>query len=427
MKLLPPAPWVVVTVVWLSGVVSAQNHSKNAADVNSVVTLLDLVLDADEETARRCLAILTKSLQSGELETQRVAALREQLSDRLGAIIDDEQHPLRFDAALLTTGWKDANGTRIARGTFTSATAPLERRIAALQALIATGDAAILKDATAVLADRERGTTEFRGQLLAALGRLDQPEVAAAVLANFDQLEPELKPRAIELLTQRPVWSRELLVAVSDKKLEKDALNLNQLRRIASFKDDALQKQFREVYGAVREGRDPQREQLVSRMRDFLKESPGDPHKGQAVFKKLCAQCHKIHGEGADVGPDITLNGRNNWEQLLSNVFDPSLVVGPGYQARQLVTTDGRVLTGLAAEESEQRVVLKVQGGKIETIPRDQIDAYKVSELSMMPEDLEKQLTSLEIADLMSFLALDKPPDDPAAKYLPGAPVPKKE
>jgi hypothetical protein len=44
-----------------------------------------------------------------------------------------------------------------------------------------------------------------------------------------------------------------------------------------------------------------------------------------------------------------------------------------------------------------------------------------------MPEDLEKQLTPQEIADLMSFLALDKPPGDPAAEYLPGAPVPKKE
>lgn len=407
---------------------TAENaDTKPAADVDSVVTLLDLVLDADDETARRCLAILTKSLQSGELETQRVAALREQLAGRLGAIIDDQQHPLRLDAALLTTAWKDAEGTRITREAFTSGTAPPEKRIAALQALVAAGVASILKDATAVLADRERGTTEFRGQLLAALGRLDQPEVAAAVLANFDKLELELKPRAVELLTQRPVWSHELLVAVAGKKLEKDALNLNQLRRIASFQDESLQQRLREVYGAIREGRDPQREQFVNRMRDFLQNTPGDPHRGQAVFKRLCAQCHKIHGEGADVGPDITLNGRNNWEQLLSNVFDPSLVVGPGYQARQLVTDDGRVLTGLAVEENEQRVVLKVQGGKSETIPRDQIEAYKVSELSMMPEDLEKQLTPQEIADLMSFLALDKPPGDPAAKYLPGAPVPKKE
>ena len=70
----------------------------------------------------------------------------------------------------------------------------------------------------------------------------------------------------------------------------------------------------------------------------------------------------------------------------------------------------------------DQRVVLKVQCGKLETIPRDQIEVYKVSELSMMPEQLEKQITPQELADLFSYLALDKPPSDPQAKYLPGYP-----
>ena len=36
-----------------------------------------------------------------------------------------------------------------------------------------------------------------------------------------------------------------------------------------------------------------------------------------------------------------------------------------------------------------------------------------------MPEDVEKQLTPQEIADLFAFLCLDKPPADPAAKPLP--------
>lgn len=261
--------------------------------------------------------------------------------------------------------------------------------------------------------------------MLASLGRLESPDVATFVLAKLDAFEPELRPRALELLSQRPEWSAPLLAAIADKRLSKDVLNLNQLRRMASFSDPQLKEQFTAIYGTLREGRDPDRELLVRKMKNYLEAVPGDPHKGAAAFKKVCAQCHKIYGEGADVGPDITHNGRNNWDQLVSNVFDPSLVIGAGYQARQLLTSDGRVLTGLPVEESDQRVVLKVQGGKIETIARDDIDDYKVSEISMMPEELEKQLTKQEIADLMSFLALDKPPSDPAAKYLPGAPVPK--
>ena len=105
-------------------------------------------------------------------------------------------------------------------------------------------------------------------------------------------------------------------------------------------------------------------------MRNVLRNNPGDPHAGAAVFKNLCAQCHKIYGEGQEVGPDITLNGRASFEQLLSNVLDPSLVIGEAYQATTVATTDGRVLTGLRVEDTPQRVVLKIQGGKVETIPR---------------------------------------------------------
>jgi putative heme-binding domain-containing protein len=106
----------------------------------------------------------------------------------------------------------------------------------------------------------------------------------------------------------------------------------------------------------------------------------------------------------------------------VSNVLDPSLVIGNVYQARIVATVDGRVLTGLPVEETDERVVLKVQGGTLETIPRDEIEEFKVSEVSMMPEQLEKQLTPQEMADLFAFLALDKPPSDPTAKVLPGAP-----
>jgi hypothetical protein len=40
----------------------------------------------------------------------------------------------------------------------------------------------------------------------------------------------------------------------------------------------------------------------------------------------------------------------------------------------------------------------------------------------MRPEGLEAALDKKDLADLFAFLALDKPPDDPQAKLIPGAP-----
>ena len=147
----------------------------------------------------------------------------------------------------------------------------------------------------------------------------------------------------------------------------------------------------------------------------------GDPHRGQTVFRNLCAQCHTIHGEGGKVGPDITADGRASFEQLLSNVFDPSLVIGPAYQVTTVVTKDGRNLTGLIAEDNEQRVVVRMPGEGEEAVPRNRVKYTRVSKLSMMPEGIEASLDKKDLADLFAFLALDKPPTDPTARLIPGA------
>jgi putative heme-binding domain-containing protein len=279
-----------------------------------------------------------------------------------------------------------------------------------------------MRIAAAALADAKGNSAGFRGLVLGALGRLDGPEVAALVLEAYPKMEPDLQPRAVELLTQRPAWGKKLLDAIADKTVPADALSVNHVRKLLASKDAELIKKVKEKWGTLREDRNPEREKIVGQMRDLLGKTKGDAVAGKAVFTKLCAQCHKIYGEGQDVGPDITSNGRATYDQLVSNVFDPSLVIGAAYQATLVETKQGRTLTGLLVEDSDKRVVLKIQGGKTEVIAKDDVDAMQTSKLSLMPEDVEKQLKPQEIADLFAFLCLDKPPGDPTARRIPGAP-----
>ena len=155
-------------------------------------------------------------------------------------------------------------------------------------------------------------------------------------------------------------------------------------------------------------------------MEATLKDAHGDPVAGAVVFKNVCGQCHKIYGEGQEVGPEITLNGRGSYEQLLSNVFDPSLVIGPAYQATTVATTDGRVLTGLRRRGQPAAGRPQAPGGKLETIARSAVEESKVSPLSLMPEGLESQISPKELADLFAFITLDKPPDRPDGPPDPG-------
>lgn len=391
-------------------------------DIDTVASLLELLLDADPDSARETLATLSEKVQTGEVDRKQVAALQARLGESLGKIVAQRDHPLAFDAALLAALWKDQGALTIVRQVVASPAESSERRAQGIAALVAARDEKALSLAADVLAGK-KNPLALRTTVLAALGRSDAAEVGKVVLGGYPRYEPELQPKAIELLTQRVAWSKALLEAIGAGKIPASALNANHVARLQASPDAELKELVAAKWGTIRTERNPQREQVVAEMREFLSKQRGNAEQGAAVFQKVCGQCHKIHGQGQDVGPDITANGRASYEQLLSNVFDPSLVIGAAYQARQVVTDEGRVLTGLVTEENEQRVVLKIQGGKVETIARDEIEEMTVSPLSLMPEGLEKQISPEELADLFAYLVLDRPPSDPEAKYLPGTPV----
>jgi putative membrane-bound dehydrogenase-like protein len=397
---------------------------RRSIDPKMVVDLfLTVAQEEDNGTAKHCLASLSAKVQTGEMAGDKLDSFRTLLLPHLQKLMGgNADNPLVFDAALLAASLKDQTGTQFIRKSMAAPNQAEPARLKAIEALIAAKDDAVLDSAAADLVDSQGRSQQFRGQLLAVLGRSEDSKIAQITLTAYPKMEPELQPRAIELLTQRPTWSKQLLQAVAQQKIPASALNVNHVRKLLASKDADIIKRVKEQWGTLREDRNPEREKVVVDMKKFLNETRGDAEKGVVVFKNLCAQCHKIHGEGQDVGPDITSNGRATFDQLLSNVFDPSLVIGAGYQAVTVSTVKGRSLTGLLVEDTPQRVVLKMQGGKVETIARREVDEVTVSKVSLMPEGIEKQLKPQEIADLFAFLVLDKPPSDPTARKIPGAP-----
>jgi putative heme-binding domain-containing protein len=378
---------------------------------------------ATHPAARQVLALLAARVQNGEIQGETLNELRKQFAPILSRLlVEKPAGPLRLDAAMLTVSLGESAGRDIVGAALTAKDLPESERQRALDALVAAHDSSVLDAASGILADVKGQPLSLRGRVLEALGKLDEPRVASVVLNDYPEMEPDLRPRAIELLTQRGAWGRQLVRAVLDKKVPAGAVNVNQVRKLQGIKDAELARQVRAIWGTVREGRNPEREKVVADMRNFLRARRGDARKGAVVFKTLCAQCHKIYGEGQEVGPDLTSNGRASFDQLLSNVFDPSLVIGASYQATTVETKQGRTLTGLLVENGPQRVVLKTQGGKLEIVPRGEIEEVSVSTVSLMPEGIEKQLKPEEIADLFAFLTLDRPPGESGAKPIPGTP-----
>jgi putative heme-binding domain-containing protein len=422
---LAGAPGLVALAPRVVGRVVVKGQATPPPVATLVETLQGVGTPEAAGSAVEALGVLTAKVQAGEVSPNALDSLQGQFQPGLPRSLAADAPPrLRLASALLAATWGEPAAIDLVRSLVNDAKTDEPTRLTALGSLIAARDGQVFDLVKQVLSRRGEPVS-FRGQILSALSRLPDNRVGAMVVQLYPELEPELRPRAVELLTQRAGWGQMLLNALDQGVIPQGEINLNQVRRLQAIKDPDIAKQVRVRWGIVREGRKPERDKVIRRIREALRESPGDPKAGAAVFKKICAQCHKIYGEGQDVGPDITLNGRGSFDQLLSNVLDPNLVIGAAYQGTTVATADGRVLTGLVAERSAERIVLKTQGGKLETVAADQVEDVKVSEISLMPEDLETQMSPAELADLFAYLGLDRPPDDPKAKPIPGAPAPR--
>jgi putative heme-binding domain-containing protein len=89
---------------------------------------------------------------------------------------------------------------------------------------------------------------------------------------------------------------------------------------------------------------------------------------------------------------------------MLSNVLDPSALIGKDYQAHVVTTRDGRVLTGIIRAEDRDSITV-LSANDMVTIPKSELEERRPSDQSMMPEDLWTPLSEQEVRSLVRYLA----------------------
>ena len=128
------------------------------------------------------------------------------------------------------------------------------------------------------------------------------------------------------------------------------------------------------------------------------------PGRGRTIYKKTCGACHKLYNDGGDVGPNLTGSNRANLDYILLNLLDPSYDVADGYKMVTIATANGRLISGIIAEEDTQKLVLKTAEQPRVVIAKDDIDARKTSPLSLMPDGQLLKMSDQEVLDLIKYL-----------------------
>src|SRR5262249_14901943 len=180
--------------------------------------------------------------------------------------------------------------------------------------------------------------------------------------------------------------------------------SLEQVRHVLLHKDPKLNARVEKLWGQVRPATSREKQGRILAVSQVLAKGPGDPARGKLLAAKTCLVCHQLFGEGAAIGPDLTAVDRKNLEVLLPNVIDPSAVIREGYQQYVVATADGRVLSGLLAENTADRVTVLDAKGVRMALPKGEVESVTRAETSLMPEGLLDALSDQELRDLFAYL-----------------------
>ncbi|MEZ6130847.1 MAG: HEAT repeat domain-containing protein [Planctomycetaceae bacterium] len=150
-------------------------------------------------------------------------------------------------------------------------------------------------------------------------------------------------------------------------------------------------------------------EQQTAHLESLLADlKPGDARRGHEIFNSKVAKCITCHARGYNggrLGPDLTNIGKvRNTRDLLEAIIYPSASLVRGYEPVTVVRTSGLTESGIIRSEDRDNIVLAIDADKVRNIPRSEIEEIQPASVSLMPQGMDKVLTTQDLADLIAFL-----------------------
>ncbi|MFO0808166.1 MAG: PVC-type heme-binding CxxCH protein [Gemmataceae bacterium] len=245
----------------------------------------------------------------------------------------------------------------------------------------------------------------LRGRALRALAN-DRNLRPTDILPHFATFTDSEKSDAIATLATRPYLAAALLDAVESGAIPRKDVSSFTVRQLGKLKDAKLAERVKRVWGEAR----PASQAKAKLMAEYKNEltpdvlAKADLARGKALFTHHCSSCHKLHGEGGAIGPELTGSQRANLDYVLENTLDPSAVVAKEYQVTDVLTKAGRLVSGIVVAETERAVTLQTPTERV-VVTLGEIDTREQSKVSMMPEGILEKLTRDERRDLVAYLA----------------------
>jgi putative heme-binding domain-containing protein len=251
-----------------------------------------------------------------------------------------------------------------------------------------------------------RGTEPLplRQRAAELLGGQATPEARAALIRLLPEVPDPVGVAISRALTTGNEGARQLLDAVAAGKGSSRLIqDIIVGERIKGYNDPALTGKFEGLLADL-PSEDDRVKQLVAARRDSFGKAQVSAERGKGVFAKICANCHRVGGEGAKIGPDLDGIGNRGAERLLEDVLVPSRNVDQAFHVTVLELSNGKTASGLFARKDGKSLVLINDQGKEFTVLEDDVAERKTQRISPMPANIAEQLADQDFHDLISFL-----------------------
>ncbi|MCI0349875.1 MAG: c-type cytochrome, partial [Acidobacteriales bacterium] len=260
-------------------------------------------------------------------------------------------------------------------------------------------DSSILPETAQLLGSSSPAAVQKR--LVLALGETADAAIGPILAGALSKLQGELKETAFAQLIKRADWANALVDELKKGSVSLAVLGPGNVFRFRTHSDKSVAEKAGAVIDELRGPEVKEKQALIAKLEPSVAKA-GNLENGKQVFAQNCGVCHKINGDGREVGPDLTGMGVHGVHELLTHILDPNRFVEENYMATSIETKDDEVLDGIVVRENRSGVVLRNNLTDTEVKTSD-IKSRRSTGRSLMPEGFEA-LGEEALRDMLAYL-----------------------
>lgn len=238
-----------------------------------------------------------------------------------------------------------------------------------------------------------------------ALASYDDPRVPKELLKRWKDLRHGGKEAAIDTLCSRKSYGLAFAKAIADGRVDVDNLTAVHVRQLLAFDEPEITTIVETHWGIINESSEAKAAAAANLRKALTPDvlAAANLESGAALFKKTCAACHKLYGDGGSIGPDLTGANRGNLDYLLENILDPSSVVPKQFTVSVMELKSGRVVSGVIVAETPNTLTVQTDKDQVVIALADIEERVRTTK-SLMPDGLLSTLSDDQVRDLLAFV-----------------------